>query len=166
MSSRIFNVLFLCNGNSARSIMAEAILNQTGKGRFIAYSAGSRPASTVNPYTTAYLERNRISTQNLRSKGWAEFSGPDAPKMDFVITVCDKVAGEICPAWPGQPMTAHWSVDDPVAQEGNDEKKRRAFADAYMALNRRIGIFLSLPMEKLDQLSLRQELMNIGNVKN
>lgn len=162
MDSHVFNVLFLCTGNSARSIMAEAILNQSGKGRFAGYSAGSQPAAAVNPYAIAYLERNHISTNNLRSKSWAEFAGPDAPKMDFVFTVCDQTAGEVCPVWPGQPMTAHWGVDDPVAVEGDAEKKMRAFADAYMVLNRRIAIFLSLPLEKLDRLSLQKELVNIG----
>lgn len=164
MDSHVFNVLFLCTGNSARSIMAEAILNQSGKGRFVGYSAGSQPAAAVNPYAIAYLERNHISTKNLRSKDWAEFAGPDAPKMDFVFTVCDQTAGEVCPVWPGQPMTAHWGVDDPVAVEGDAEKKMRAFADAYMVLNRRIAIFLSLPLERLDQLSLQKELVNIGKI--
>ncbi len=165
MNNRIFNVLFLCTANSARSIMAEAILNQVGKDRFVAYSAGSHPAAAVNLYAISYLERHNISTRNLRSKDWAEFAGPDAPKMDFVFTVCDKAAGEVCPVWPGQPMTAHWGVDDPVALEGNEEKKTRAFADAYIVLNRRIAIFLSLPLEKLDQISLLKELINIGNIK-
>jgi len=162
MEKKIFNVLFLCTANTARSIMAEAILNQTGRGRFRAYSAGSHPASAVNPYALAYLERHNISTQNLRTKDWAEFARPDAPKMDFVLTVCDRAAGETCPVWPGQPMTAHWGVDDPVAVEGDEEKKTRAFADAYMVLNRRIAIFLSLPLEKLDEISLRKELVSIG----
>lgn len=165
MENKVFNVLFLCTANTARSIMAEAILNQAGKGRFVAYSAGSQPAAAVNPHAIAYLERHNISTRNLRSKDWAEFTGPDAPKMDFVLTVCDKAAGEVCPVWPGQPMTAHWGVDDPAAVEGSEEKKIRAFADAYMVLNRRIAIFLSLPLEKLDQISLRKELTSIGNIK-
>lgn len=165
MENRVFNVLFLCTANSARSIMAEAILNQVGKGRFLAYSAGSHPASAVNPHAIAYLERHNISTQNLRAKDWAEFAGPDAPKMDFVLTVCDRAAGEVCPVWPGQPMTAHWGVDDPGAVEGDAEKKTRAFADAYMVLNRRIAIFLSLPLDKLDQMSLRRELLRIGSIK-
>ncbi|RPJ47694.1 MAG: arsenate reductase ArsC [Betaproteobacteria bacterium] len=164
MDNHVFNVLFLCTGNSARSIMAEAILNQSGKGRFVGYSAGSQPAAAVNPYAIAYLERNHISTKNLRSKDWAEFAGPDAPKMDFVFTVCDQAAGEVCPVWPGQPMTAHWGVDDPVTVEGDEEKKMRAFADAYMVLNRRIAIFLNLPLEKLDQLSLQKELVKIGKI--
>ncbi len=164
MENRVFNVLFLCTANSARSIMAEAILNQLGKSRFIAYSAGSHPAKAVNPHAIAYLERHNISTQNLRSKDWAEFAKSDAPKMDFVLTVCDRAAGEVCPVWPGQPVTAHWGVDDPVAVGGDAEKKTRAFADAYMVLNRRIAIFLNLPLEKLDQISLRRELASIGNI--
>ena len=165
MENKVFNVLFLCTANTARSIMAEAILNQVGKGRFLAYSAGSHPAAAVNPHAIAYLERHNISTKNLRSKDWAEFAAPDAPKMDFVLTVCDRAAGEVCPVWPGQPVTAHWGVDDPVAVEGGEERKIRAFADAYMVLNRRIAIFLSLPLEKLDQISLRRELASIGNIK-
>ena len=165
MPNRIFNVLFLCTANSARSIMAEAILNQLGKGRFVAYSAGSQPASAVNPHALALLERNKINTRNLRAKDWAEFARPDAPKMDFVLTVCDRAAGEVCPVWPGQPMTAHWGVDDPAAMEGDEDKKMKAFYDAYIILNRRITIFLSLPLEKLDQLSLRKELTNIGSIK-
>lgn len=165
MENRVFNVLFLCTTNSARSIMAEAILNQVGRGRFLAYSAGSHPASAVNPHAIAYLERHNISTQNLRAKDWAEFARPDAPKMDFVLAVCDRVVGETCPVWPGQPMTVHWGVEDPVAVEGSEEKKIRAFADAYTVLNRRIAIFLSLPLEKLDQISLRKEMTSIGNIK-
>jgi len=165
MQNRIFNVLFLCSANSARSIMAEAILNQLGKGRFVAYSAGSHPASAVNPHALALLERNKISTGNLRSKDWAEFAKPGAPTMDFVLTVCDKAAGEVCPVWPGQPMTAHWGVDDPATVEGDEDKKMKAFYDAYIILNRRITIFLSLPIEKLDQISLRKELNSIGKVK-
>ncbi|MGE0559342.1 MAG: arsenate reductase ArsC [Burkholderiales bacterium] len=165
MNKKVFNVLFLCTANSARSIMAEAILNQAGKGRFVAYSAGSHPAAAVHPLAIALLERNRISTLNLRTKDWAEFAGPDAPKMDFVLTVCDRAAGEVCPVWPGQPMTAHWGVDDPAVAEGNEERKMKAFYDAYMVLNRRIAIFLSLPIEKLDQISLRRQLDDIGSVK-
>lgn len=165
MQNRVFNVLFLCTANSARSIMAEAILNQFGKGRFVAYSAGSQPAAEVNPQAIALLERNKIDTRHLRAKDWAEFAKPDAPKMDFVLTVCDKAAGEVCPIWPGQPMTAHWGVDDPASVEGDNEKKAKAFYDAYIILNRRIAIFLSLPIEKLDQISLRRELTSIGSVK-
>jgi len=164
MEKQIFNVLFLCSANSARSIMAEAILNQSGKGRFFAYSAGSYPAATVNPHAIALLERNKISTANLRTKDWAEFAAADAPKMDFVLTVCDKAAGEVCPIWPGQPLTAHWGVEDPAAVQGDDETKMKAFYDAYIILNRRIAIFLSLPLDKLDRISLRKELAGIGKI--
>ncbi len=165
MEQRVFNVLFLCTANSARSIMAEAILNQAGKGRFVAYSAGSHPAPAVNPHAIALLERHKISTSSLRAKDWAEFAKPNAPKMDFVLTVCDKAAGEVCPVWPGQPMTAHWGVDDPAMAEGDAATIMKAFYDAYMVLNRRIAIFLSLPIEKLDRISLRRELAGIGSVK-
>lgn len=165
MDKKVFNVLFLCTANSARSIMAEAILNQTGKGRFVAHSAGSQPAAAVNPYAIALLKRHNVSTDKLRAKDWSEFARPDAPKMDFVLTVCDRAAGEVCPIWPGQPMTAHWGVDDPAMVEGDEATKMKAFYDAYMVLNRRIAIFLSLPIEKLDQISLRRELTGIGNVK-
>lgn len=164
MASRIFNVLFLCTGNSARSIMAEAILNQTGKGRFKAYSAGSQPAGAVHPLAISFLEENHIATAGLRSKDWAEFAQADAPRMDFVLTVCDRAAGETCPVWPGQPMTAHWGVDDPVLVQGEEKKKMKAFADAFMVLNRRIMILLSLPLDKLDELSLRKELESIGKI--
>lgn len=162
MTNRVFNVLFLCTGNSARSIMAEAILNQAGKGRFAGYSAGSHPAGKVHPLAVAYLERHRISTDGLRSKNWSEFARPDMPKMDFVLTVCDNAAGEVCPVWPGQPATAHWGIDDPAAVQGDDETKMKAFADAYRLLSRRIALFMSLPLEKLDQLSLRKKLADIG----
>ena len=162
MSSHTYNVLFICTGNSARSIMAEAILNQLGGGRFRAYSAGSQPAGTVNPMAIELLARNRFPTEDLRSKNWDEFSAPDAPRMDFVLTVCDKAAGEVCPVWPGQPMSAHWGVEDPVAVEASEAHRRKAFSDAFMILNRRIAIFLSLPIDKLDRLSLQNELRRIG----
>jgi arsenate reductase len=165
MDKKTFNVLFLCTANSARSIMAEAILNQNGKGRFIGYSAGSHPAAAVNPHAIALLKRHNVSIDRLRAKDWSEFAQPDAPKMDFVLTVCDKAAGEVCPIWPGQPMTAHWGVDDPAMVKGEEETIMKAFYDAYMVLNRRIAIFLSLPIEKLDQISLRKELDSIGSVK-
>jgi arsenate reductase len=164
MTSRMFNVLFLCTGNSARSIMAEAILNQTGKGRFKAYSAGSQPAGAVHPLAIRFLEQNHIPVTGLRSKDWAEFAQADAPRMDFVLTVCDRAAGETCPVWPGQPMTAHWGVDDPVLVQGDEKIKLKAFGDAFMVLNRRIMILLSLPLDKLDELSLRRELDNIGKI--
>lgn len=162
MSRKNFNVLFLCTGNSARSIMAEAILNHLGRGRFTAFSAGSLPAPAVNPHAIAYLQRHRIPAQGLRSKDWLEFAKPESPKMDFVLTVCDKTAGEVCPVWPGQPMTAHWGVEDPVSATGDEETVMKAFANAYMVLNRRIGLFMSLPLEKLDRLALRHELEQIG----
>ena len=156
------NVLFLCTGNSARSILAEAYLNAAGKGRFVAYSAGSKPAGQVNPYALDLLQKNRIDTSGARSKNWDEFAGPDAPKMDFVFTVCDNAAAEPCPYWPEQPMTAHWGVPDPAAVEGSDEDKHRAFLVAFRALSTRINLFLNLPMEKLDRLALTRRLKDIG----
>ena len=165
MSYRVFNVLFICTANSARSIMAEAILNQLGAGRYRAYSAGSQPAGRVNPYALELLQRNRFRTDSLRSKNWEEFAAPDAPAMDFVLTVCDNAAGEVCPVWPGQPMSAHWGVPDPAAAQGTEEEKQRAFSDAFITLNRRITIFLALPFDKLDKLSLQSELHRIGSEK-
>ncbi|MCK9214289.1 MAG: arsenate reductase ArsC [Rhodoferax sp.] len=165
MSHRIYNVLFICTHNSARSILAEAILNQNGAGRFQAFSAGSHPAGVVNPRALELLERNHFSTQGLRSKNWEEFSAPGAPVMDYVLTVCDQAAGEVCPIWPGQPMSAHWGVPDPVAVEGDEEAVNNAFKDAFMVLNRRIALFLSLPLEKLGKLSLQKELVRIGQTK-
>ncbi|WP_087744080.1 MULTISPECIES: arsenate reductase ArsC [unclassified Acidovorax] len=162
MSHRIYNVLFICTHNSARSILAEAILNQNGAGRFRAFSAGSHPAGVVNPRALDLLERNRFSTQGLRSKNWDEFAAPDAPVMDYVLTVCDQAAGEVCPVWPGQPMSAHWGVPDPAAVEGDEEAVNNAFKDAFIVLNRRIALFLSLPLEKLDKLALHKELVQIG----
>jgi len=165
MSYRVFNVLFICTANSARSIMAEAILNQLGAGQYRAYSAGSQPAGRVNPYAVELLQRNRFRTDSLRSKNWEEFAQPDAPAMDFVLTVCDNAAGEVCPVWPGQPMSAHWGVPDPAAAQGTEEEKQRAFSDAFITLNRRITIFLALPFDKLDKLSLQTELHRIGSEK-
>ena len=165
MSYRVFNVLFICTANSARSIMAEAILNQLGAGRYRAYSAGSQPAGKVNPYAVELLQRNRFRTDSLRSKNWEEFAQPDAPAMDFVLTVCDNAAGEVCPVWPGQPMSAHWGVPDPAAVQGTEEEKQRAFSEAFITLNRRITIFLALPFDKLDKLSLQSELHRIGAEK-
>lgn len=163
--SRPFNVLFICTHNSARSIMAEAILNQMGAGRFRAFSAGSEPGGQVHPLAIELLERNRMDTRALRSKNWNEFSRDDAPVMDFVLTVCDKAAGEVCPVWPGQPMSAHWGVEDPAAVEGTPEECRKAFSSAFMILNRRIAIFQNLPMDKIDRLSLQSELRRIGQVR-
>jgi protein-tyrosine-phosphatase len=156
------NVLFLCTGNSARSILAEAYLNYAGKGRFKAYSAGSKPGGKVNPFAIELLAKNRLDTSGLRSKSWDEFAAPGAPKMDFVFTVCDNAAAEPCPYWPGQPMTAHWGVEDPAAVEGTDEEKRRAFRKAFTTLSSRINLLLNLPLEKLDRMSLQNQLREIG----
>lgn len=164
MSSSSYNVLFICTGNSARSIMAEAILNKQGAGRFRAYSAGSHPAGEVNPHAIGLLERNRFKTAGLRSKNWEEFAAPDAPRMDFVLTVCDKAAGEVCPIWPGQPMSAHWGVEDPAAVKGSDETIQRAFTDCLAVMTRRIALLTVLPIEKLDKLALKKELDAMGKV--
>jgi arsenate reductase (thioredoxin) len=162
MKQEIFNVLFLCTGNSARSIMAEAILNFLGRPKFKAFSAGSHPVRTVSPLALALLEKNRFPTQALRSKDWSEFSQPGAPFLHFVFTVCDQAAAEPCPVWPGQPMTAHWGVHDPAAVQGSDEDKRRAFLKAYTELYRRISLFTCLPFDKLSKLSLQERLNEIG----
>jgi arsenate reductase len=159
---KVFNVLFLCTGNSARSILAEAYLNSAGRGRFKAYSAGSKPGGRVNPFALELLERTRIDTAGLRSKSWDEFTRPDAPKMDFVLTVCDNAAAEPCPYWPGQPMTAHWGVPDPAAVEGTDEEKRRAFRQALSVLSARINLLINLPLDKLDHLATKRRLDDIG----
>jgi arsenate reductase (thioredoxin) len=156
------NVLFLCTGNSARSILAEVHLNSAGKGRFKAYSAGSHPAGRVNPFALELLRKNHLSVEGLRSKNWDEFAVPGAPALDFVFTVCDNAAGEACPIWPGQPVTAHWGVADPAAVEGTDDEKRRAFLRAYAELSNRINLFLNLPFEKLDRLVLQKKLREIG----
>jgi len=160
-----FNVLFLCTGNSARSIMAEVILNRLGRERFRAYSAGSHPAGQVNPLAIEQLQRANLPVEGLRSKYWDEFATPDSPPLDFVFTVCDKAAGEVCPAWPGQPMTAHWGIEDPATIEGGEDAKRRAFALAFTQLSRRISIFVSLPLAKLDAMSLKQKLDDIGRLR-
>ena len=157
------NVLFLCTGNSARSILAEAYLNSIGQGKIQAYSAGSKPGGRVNPFALELLAKNRIDTAGLRSKSWDEFAKPGAPKMDFVFTVCDSAASEACPFWPGQPITAHWGVEDPAAAEGTDDEKRQAFRAAFAILSRRINLLLSLPLEKLDRLALKRELDGIGS---
>jgi arsenate reductase len=162
MADRVFNVLFLCTGNSARSIIAEAILNRDGKGRFRAYSAGSQPRGEVNPAALALLRNARFDVSGFRSKSWDEFAKPGAPVMDFVFTVCDDAAGEACPLWPGQPMTAHWGVPDPAKATGSDAEIALAFADAFRMLTNRIGVFVSLPIAKLDRLSLQAHLHNIG----
>lgn len=161
-ASRVLNVLFLCTGNSARSILAEAYLNRAGKGRFRAYSAGSKPGGRVNPFALELLGKNAIDTGGLRSKSWDQFAAPGAPKMDFVFTVCDSAAAEPCPFWPGQPVTAHWGVPDPAAVEGSDEDKRRAFLLAFRTLSTRINLMLNLPLEKLDRMALTYRLEEIG----
>lgn len=157
-----YNVLFLCTGNSARSIMAEAILNHKGKGRFIAYSAGSHPSGQPRPEALRQIESSGMETTGLRSKSWDEFAAPGAPKLDFVFTVCDNAANEQCPYWPGQPMTAHWGIPDPAGVKGTPEEIARAYRDAYVVLDRRIGLFLSLPLATLDQLAIKREIQNIG----
>jgi arsenate reductase (thioredoxin) len=164
MEERPYNVLFLCTGNSARSIMAEAILNRAGQGRFRAFSAGSQPKGHVHPYAIDLLRKLNYDVSKMRSKGWLEFSATDAPKLDFVFTVCDNAAAETCPVWPGQPMTAHWGIPDPAAATGNEAEVRLAFADAYRMLNNRIDIFVSLPLKSLDHLSLQRRLAEIGRM--
>ena len=158
-----YNVLFLCTGNSARSIMAEAIMNRKGAPRFYAYSAGSHPTGKVRPEALRQIESAGLSTKEARSKSWDEFSAPGAPRMDFVFTVCDKAAAEVCPVWPGQPMTAHWGIPDPAAVKGSREEVDRAFKEAFAALDRRISLFLCLPISSLDQLALQKELDEIGH---
>jgi protein-tyrosine-phosphatase len=162
MSGRPYNVLFLCTGNSARSIMAEAILNRAGAGTFEAYSAGSHPKGEVNPRTIQLLKRLNYATDNFRSKPWDEFAVADAPHLDFVFTVCDNAANEVCPVWPGQPMTAHWGVPDPAAATGTEAQIGLAFSEAYRQLNNRISLFVSLPLGRLDKLSLKKRLDEIG----
>jgi protein-tyrosine-phosphatase len=159
-----YNALFLCTGNSARSIMAEAILNKVGAGRFRAYSAGSHPKGQVHPETMRLLQSLGYDTSRFRSKSWSEFADPGAPLLDFVFTVCDNAAGEACPLWPGQPMTAHWGVPDPAEATGTDAEIALAFKDAYRMPNQRIGIFTSLPLRSLDQLTLQKKLREIGHV--
>ena len=162
MNDRPLNVLFLCTGNSARSIIAEAIMNREGRGRFRAYSAGSHPKGRVNPHTIHLLESLHHKTGELRSKSWDEFVVAGAPKLDFVFTVCDDAASEVCPIWPGQPMTAHWGIPDPAAAQGSAAEVALAFADAYRMMNNRITLFLNLPLEAIDRLSLQRRLDDIG----
>ena len=162
-SDKVYNVLFVCTHNSARSIIAEGLLNSMGRGNFQAFSAGSQPAGKVNPLALQTLERLRIPTDGFRSKDWAEFARPEAPQLDFVFTVCDKAAGEVCPVWPGQPMTAHWGVPDPAAVEGTDDEKARVFMATAITLKRRIELMLSLPMASLDAMAIHHELKQIGN---
>jgi arsenate reductase len=159
---KAYNVLFLCTGNSARSIMAEAIMNHKGRPNFTAYSAGSHPSETVRPEALRQLEAAHLPIRGFRSKSWDEFAKPGAPKLDFVFTVCDNAANEVCPVWPGQPMTAHWGVPDPAAVHGTGEQVEKAFRDAFFLLDRRISLFLSLPLSTLDGLALKKEIDNIG----
>lgn len=163
-ASRVWNVLFLCTGNSARSVLAEAYLNAAGRGRFKAYSAGSKPGGCVNPFAIELLEKIGIGAAGLRSKSWDEFSAPDAPKMDLVFTVCDSAAAEPCPYWPGQPVTAHWGVPDPAAVQGSDDDKRRAFLLAFRTLSARIDLMLNLPLDEPDRLALAGRLDEIGRI--
>jgi arsenate reductase len=165
MSDRPFNVLFLCTGNSARSIMAEAILNKLGAGKFRAYSAGSQPTGRVHPHTIQLLQSLGYETSGFRSKSWSEFARPDAPALDFVFTVCHNAAGETCPVWPGQPMTAHWGIPDPAEAKGSPAEVALAFKDAYRMLSQRIAVFAALPIRSLDQLSLQKRLAEIGRMQ-
>jgi arsenate reductase len=162
VANRIHNVLFICTGNSARSIMAEALLNRMGQGRFKAYSAGSHPTGVVNPSTLATLKELHLPTDGLRSKDWDEFARPDAPQLDFVITVCDQAAGESCPVWPGQPITAHWGVPDPAAFDGPEDRKAKVFVGTALALRKRIELMLALPLDRLDRIAIQREVKGIG----
>lgn len=162
---KIYNVLVLCTGNSARSILAEVLFNMLGKGRFIAHSAGSHPAGRVNPFALELLQQQGLSTEGLRSKSWDEFAAPGAPHIDFIFTVCDNAAGETCPIWPGKPATAHWGIPDPAAVTGDDAAKRAAFRKASEQLARRIQLFMSLPIKSLDKLTLKEKLAEIGRIK-
>ena len=163
-SDRVFNVLFLCTGNTARSVMAESILRKEGRGRFRPFSAGSQPKGTLNPYALRVLEKSEYPTDGLRSKSWLEFATPDAPVMDFVFTVCDNAAGEACPVWPGQPMTAHWGIEDPAAVEGTDLEKEAAFVKAQRYMRNRIVAFCNLPLSLIDNLALGTKLREIGRL--
>ena len=162
MGQKTYNVLFLCTGNSARSIIAECVLNKLGRGRFRAFSAGSFPKGEVHPYAVELLRRQAFDTDALRSKSWNEFAAQGAPQLDFVFTVCDNARGEVCPIWPGQPMTAHWGMPDPAAAEGNEAERRLAFAETLRMLNNRVGAFVNLPLMSLDKLSLQKRIDEIG----
>lgn len=165
MQDKTYNVLVLCTGNSARSILGEVLFNALGKGRFIAHSAGSKPAGRVNPFALELLQQQGHDTSALRSKSWDEFAAPGAPQFDFIFTVCDNAAGETCPLWPGKPATAHWGIPDPAAVTGDDAAQRAAFRKAYEQLARRIQLFMSLPIDKLDKLALKQKLAEIGHIQ-
>jgi arsenate reductase (thioredoxin) len=165
VKNRAYNVLFLCTHNSARSIIAECVMNRIGRGKFKAYSAGSQPSGKVHPRALALLQRLNYDMKGLRSKSWEEFTAPDAPQLDFVFTVCDDAANEVCPVWPGQPMTAHWGLADPSLATGNEAERAFAFADTHRMLNQRISIFVSLPLSSLDKLSLQKRLDEIGRAK-
>ena len=164
MAASAYNVLFLCTGNSARSVMAEVLLNQLGQGRFRAFSAGSHPTGMVNPFTLELLQANGHATESLRSKSWDEFAAAGAPRMDFIITVCDNAAGEVCPVWPGQPVSAHWGFEDPAAAQGSDEAKRAKFAEVYGKIARRVRLLRSLPLDTLDPMTWKKQLQDIGRV--
>ena len=163
MSDESYNALFICTGNTARSILAEGLMNHLGRGRFRGYSAGSQPKGIVNPYALRTLATWHIPTDGFRSKSWEEFAQPGAPQMDFVFTVCDNAAGEVCPIWPGQPMTAHWGAPDPAAVEGTDEQKARAFLDVALTLRRRIELMLALPLASIDRLRIQRKIREIGS---
>ena len=162
MTDKTFNVLVLCTGNSARSIMAEALINTMGHGRFRAFSAGSHPSGKVNPLAIEKARQVNYPTEALRSKSWDEFAAPDAPRMDFIVTVCDNAAGELCPVWPGQPVSAHWGFEDPAAVEGSEEKKRRAFDTVFRQIMGRVRIFVNLPFDTLDKAAIKREMQAIG----
>ena len=163
MDDKTYNVLFICTGNSARSVMAEGLMNELGRGRFKAWSAGSHPKGTVHPLALKTLATHRIPTDGFRSKGWEEFARPDAPELHFVFTVCDQAAGEVCPVWPGQPMTAHWGLPDPAAVEGEAAVREKAFLDTFITMKRRIQLMLSLPLASLDRMALQKEIKDIGS---
>ncbi|MEK7191569.1 MAG: arsenate reductase ArsC [Pseudomonadota bacterium] len=162
MNDKTYNILFLCTGNSARSIMAEALMSHLSRGRFRAYSAGSHAIGQVNPFALELLRRKGLAVEALRSKNWDEFARPEAPAMDFVITVCDRAAGEVCPVWPGQPMTAHWGFEDPAAAQGPDETRRKVFEKVFVEIARRVELMLALPFDKLDRLALQKKVREIG----
>ena len=164
MTDKTYNVLVLCTGNSARSIMAEALINTMGKGRFHAYSAGSRPTGKVNPFAIEKIASTGYPVENLRSKSWDEFAQPDAPQMDFILTVCDNAAGEVCPVWPGQPISAHWGFEDPAAVEGSDETKRAAFNKVFRQIVGRVQVFVHLPLTMLDKTAIKREMQVIGDM--